>query len=170
MEKIIDTHRLTIQQQQTRIRRLLNDNFKLEHKLRLDNEQCEERVLLLQRELLSVQKLNQDLQIFEKEFKQSTDKIAELNHVIDRVTNKNNHLKTTLSRQTDDIHGLKKNVHGLEIDNKDLRQERDSLATEKRNHIRDMKKCQETRANLNRRFHQLSKKNAELSENEYVLT
>lgn len=148
--------------------RLENENYKLENKLRLENEQCEERIRLLQKEH-SI-KNNQDLQIFEKEFKQFTDKIAEQNRVIDRVTHKNNNLINTLSRQTDDIQGLKKTVNGLEIDKKDLRHERDSLATENLNHIRDIKKCQEMRANLNRRFHQLSKKNAELSDNEYVLT
>lgn len=151
------------------MKKLEAENFRLEHKLRLDSEQCEERVLLIQKELLSVQKINEDLQKFVKGFNESTEKIAELNHTVDRVTQKNNNLQKTLTRQTEVIQGLKKTVHGLETDNKLLRHQRDASATENRNHVRDMKKCQEMRSNLNRRFHQLSKKKNELTDNEYIL-
>lgn len=124
----------------------------------------------MQKELVSVQQINEDLQIFEKRFKESTDKIVELKRVIDRVTQKNNNLQNTISRQTADIQRLKKTVHGLETEKKVLRHQIDALATENRNHIRDMKKMQEMRSNLNRRIHQLSKKYAELSDNEYLMT
>lgn len=170
MEKIIETHCSTIHNQQIRVKKLENENYRLEHKLRLDSEQCEERVLLMQKELLSMQQINEDLQIFEKGFKESNDKIVELKRVIDRVTQKNNNLQNTISRQTADIQRLKKTVHGLETEKKVQRHQIDALATENRNHIRDMKKMQEMRSNLNRRIHQLSKKYAELSDNEYLMT
>lgn len=169
MEKIIETLRETVNKQQIRIKKMEKDTYKLEHKCLSESVYHEEVVNSMQKELLSVQQVNNDLQVFEKKFKQATDEITELNRIIDRNANKNYHMKQTISHQFEKIRFLKLNLHNLENNNKLIKRLKDELEVENRNNIREMKKSHELHTMLNRRFHQLSKKYSELTEHELTM-
>lgn len=166
LEKITETLRETVAKQQLNIKKLGKDNYNLEEKIVAENAHHEEVTNALQKKLLQVQEFNQELQMYEKRFKQSTFEIRDLNHIIDRHVFNNRNLQQTICHQLEEIRGLKSNLRNLEKENKIMKRLKDELEAENRNNTRDMKRSTELHTMLSRRFRQLSKKYAELTAHE----
>ncbi|KAH8417825.1 hypothetical protein KR222_006717, partial [Zaprionus bogoriensis] len=169
LEKIVETNRQMISNQQSRIKSLEKEIFTLEHKIRIDGEFAEEKMNAMRRELQNAMQVNTDLLVFEKKFADATNKLDELKSVIDRAMYNNFTLHKAKSRLEEDNQRLKLEFKNLDGAYKTMRRARDDLQVENRLHIRDMKKKAEIHSVLNRRFHQLSKKNVELMEQDAVM-
>lgn len=164
-----ETLRETVSKQQLYIKKLVRDNYMLEEKCTAENAEHEETINALQKKLLQVNEINQELQKYEKRFKQSTFEIRDLSHIIDRHVLSNRNLQQSISHKLEETRCLKTNIHNLESENKSLKRLKDELEAQNRNNTRDMKKSNELHTMLSRRFHQLSKKYADLTAHELTI-
>ncbi|EDW67450.1 cilia- and flagella-associated protein 58 [Drosophila virilis] len=166
LEAIILDHRTTIKSQQNRVKQLESDLFGLEHKNRQLVESLQDKVISQRKEMEYMNTVNQELRVFEKKFHEHSTINNNLRQTIDRLSNENFNLIKINHKMDEEQRRFKAMLTNLETTNKALLHERDELERSIRLSLADKKKKADIYLLLNRRFHQLSKKNAEYAEQE----
>lgn len=166
LEAIILDHRTTIKAQQNRVKQLESDLFGLEHKNRQLVETLQDKVISQRKELEYINSVNQELRVFEKKFHEHSTINNNLRLTIDRLSHENNNLIKINHKMDEEYRRIKVVLTNLESTNKALLRERDELERSIRLSLADKKKKADVYLLLNRRFHQLSKKNAEYADQE----
>ncbi|XP_064552750.1 cilia- and flagella-associated protein 58 isoform X1 [Drosophila montana] len=166
LEAIILDHRTTIKSQQHRVKQLESDLYGLEHKKRQIVEGLQDKVISQRKELEYLNAVNQDMHVFENKFHETSTLNNNLGQAIDRLSHENYNLMKINHQMDEEQRYTNAVLKNLESTNKALLHKKDELERAIRLSHNDKKKKAEIYMLLNRRFHQLSKKNAEYAEQE----
>ncbi|XP_051862503.1 cilia- and flagella-associated protein 58 [Drosophila albomicans] len=168
LEGIIEDHRATISRQQMRVKFFETEMFKLEHKQREMVESYDEQFLVQRRDIESLTNMNSNLRAFERKYQSAKALTENQRQVIERILHNNFTLQKVNHRHEEQIFHLKAVLSNLESDNRGLRREKQELDYRGRSNVREIKKKVELHMLLMRRFHQLTKKNNELIEQDLL--
>ncbi|KAH8363356.1 hypothetical protein KR084_008893, partial [Drosophila pseudotakahashii] len=168
LEGMIDSSREMVSKLSSRVKQFESENYRLEHKLNVETDKYEERLMQLNKELAYVVQQNQEFQVADKavqELMAANDALKQRN---DRLQRENFNFSKSVRLQEEEKHKLQQNLKMVEGFNDAQRRDNADLDLSRRAAEREVKKKADDSMILERRFHQLSKKNAELNDQAVV--
>ncbi|XP_017082885.2 cilia- and flagella-associated protein 58 [Drosophila eugracilis] len=162
LEDMLQVSREIISKLTTRVKSVEGENFRLRHASNVERDKFEERILHLNKELACVLQQNQELLVSEK----ATTELITVNEALrlrnDILKRENYSFSKSFRLQEDEKHKLQVSLRVCEGFNDAQRRDNADLDVARRTAERDAKKKANDSAILERRFHQLAKKNTEL--------
>jgi len=168
LEGMIDASREMISKLSSRVKHFESENFRLEHKLNVEQDKYEDRLLHLNKELAHVVQQNQELQAADNSLAELVASNDALKLRNDRLQRDNYSYSKSLRLLEDDKQKLSMNLKAAEGYKDAQRRNIADLDLSRRAAERDAKKKADESQIMERRFHQLSKKNAELNDQAVV--
>ncbi|XP_037712563.1 cilia- and flagella-associated protein 58 [Drosophila subpulchrella] len=168
LEGMLDVSKEMISKLNSRVKQIESENFRLEHKLNVDQDKYEDRLLHLNKELAHVVQQNQELQVVDNTLAELVTSNDALKLRNDRLQRDNYNYAKSLRLLEDDKQKLSINLKAAEGFKDAQRRNIADLDLSRRAAERDAKKKADESLIMERRFHQLSKKNAELNDQALV--
>ncbi|XP_068157411.1 cilia- and flagella-associated protein 58 [Drosophila tropicalis] len=169
LEIIIGTHEETIIKMQNHVKMVESEKHKIERKQQALNDSFEERIQVQQKEILEGQNRLIGLQQLQNDLQMCLAASGKHKQVRDRLSHENYNLTKVLRRLEDERNRLINDKKLLEDTAERLRHERTDLEAINRAGARDAKKKADEVVLLERRFHQVAKKNTDLNDQLLVL-
>uniref|UniRef100_A0A6P4FK79 Cilia- and flagella-associated protein 58 isoform X1 n=2 Tax=Drosophila rhopaloa TaxID=1041015 RepID=A0A6P4FK79_DRORH len=163
LEGLLEVSKETIAKLNLRVKKAESENFRLDHKCRVEQDKYEERLLLVNKELASVLQQNEELLIAEKVMSELTSANEALKLRNDRLARENYNFSKTSRLLEDEKHKLQTSLKMTGDLNNAQRRSNADLELARRVAERDAKKQADDSLVLERRFIQLAKKNSELN-------
>ncbi|XP_022229509.1 cilia- and flagella-associated protein 58 isoform X2 [Drosophila obscura] len=164
LDSVIQSLRETIVTQQMRLKMMESEGYKVQHKHRKEVETYEERVMSMRKELDAAQHSLRVLQASEKEKADVMAMNDSLKLANEHLSRENYTVSRTFHHKQEEKNRLVMNLKLSEDMNSVLRRDNDELEAFRHNIDRELKKKTEDAVMLERRFLQLSKKNADLND------
>ncbi|XP_017007320.3 cilia- and flagella-associated protein 58 [Drosophila takahashii] len=168
LEGMIESSREMVSKLSSRVKQIESENYRLEHKITVETDKYEERLMQVNKELACVVQQNMEFQVAEKTLQELMTANEALKQRNERLQRENFNFAKSFRLQEEEKLKLQQNLKMVEGFNDAQRRDYADLDLSRRAAEREVKKKADDSMILERRFHQLSKKNAELNDQAVV--